>query len=79
MTTMEIKTIKLEADEGKVLTDGQIYGSTIFLAANRSVDEFYEITCEEYEKILEDLRGTDEPIYEDDIVEVESEVNGDEQ
>lgn len=41
------------ADEGKILTDGKIYGTEIYLADERSSDEFEEITKEEYEKILE--------------------------
>lgn len=52
MKTTEIKTIRLEADEGKILTDGNTYGSVIYLASNRSVNEFYEITIAEYEKIM---------------------------
>ena len=52
MKTTEIKTIKIEAEEGKMLTDGNTYGSIIYLASNRSVDEFYEITIAEYEKIM---------------------------
>ncbi|MEE0840567.1 MAG: hypothetical protein U0L72_08535 [Acutalibacteraceae bacterium] len=50
MKTIEIKTIRLEADEGKILTDGNTYGSIIYLAVDRSVNEFTEITIEEYEK-----------------------------
>ena len=80
MTTTEIKTIRLEADEGKILTDGQIYGATIFLAANRNPDEFYEIPREEYEKTLEALNETEEQIDEDVIVEdTEPEVINNEQ
>lgn len=52
MKTTEIKTIKIEADKGKILTDGNVYGSVIYLASNRSVDEFYEITIAEYEKTM---------------------------
>lgn len=52
MKTTEIKTIKIEAEEGKMLTDGNTYGSIIYLASNRSVNEFYEITITEYEKIM---------------------------
>ena len=51
MKTTEIKTIKIEAGEGKILTDGEIYGRTIYLAKNRSPEEFHEITEAEYEEI----------------------------
>ena len=44
--------LTLFADEGKVLTDGIIYGTTISLAEGRTAEEFYEITTEEYETIL---------------------------
>lgn len=54
MKTTEIKTIKIEAEEGKILTDGKTYGSVIYLASNRSVDEFYEISITEYEKIRDE-------------------------
>ena len=54
MKTTEIKTIKIEADDGKILTDGETYGSIIFLGANRSPDEFYEIPREEYDRIMEE-------------------------
>ena len=51
MKTIEIKTIKIEAEEGMMLTDGENYGKTIYLAKNRSPEEFYEITEVEYEEI----------------------------
>ena len=54
MKTTEIKTIRIEADSGKILTDGNTYGSVIYLASNRSVDEFYEISITEYEKIRDE-------------------------
>lgn len=54
MKTIEIKTIKLEADEGKVLTDGETYGVTIFLGSGRKAEEFYEIPREEYDRIMEE-------------------------
>ena len=53
MQTQQITISKLIADEGKVLTDGTIYGREIFLGKGRSADEFYEITEEEYNAILE--------------------------
>ena len=49
---MKTKVI-LYADEGKILTDGETYGTKIYLGEGRSADEFHEITEEEYNKILE--------------------------
>ena len=48
-----MKTRKiLYADEGKILTNGEIYGKQIFLAEGVSGDDFYEISEEENEKII---------------------------
>lgn len=47
-----VRTV-LTASEGYVLTDGEIYGTKIFLAEGRSAKEFREIPVEEYEKIME--------------------------
>lgn len=52
MITETITRIKLTASKGMVLTDGEIYGVQIFLAEGQSADDFYEITKEEYEKII---------------------------
>ena len=52
-----MKTRKvIYADEGKVLTNGDIYGKQIFLAEGVSEDSFREISDEEYETILERQR-----------------------
>ena len=48
-----MKTRKIiYADEGKILTNGEIYGRTIFLAEGVSEADFHEITEAEYEEIL---------------------------
>ena len=52
--------IILYADEGKVLTDGEVYGKTIYLADGVDSNSFREITDEEYEKIMqEEERATE--------------------
>ena len=43
--------IVIYAEEGKVLTNGEVYGTTIFLAEGETTATYYEITTEEYEKI----------------------------
>ena len=47
---MKINGNLIFADDGKMLTDGNNYGSTISLADDRKPDEYTEITIEEYEK-----------------------------
>jgi hypothetical protein len=42
----------LYADEGKILTNGEIYGKQIFLAEGVSEADFYEITEGEYARLI---------------------------
>ena len=43
----------LNAGEGKIFTNGEIYGKQIFLADGLSSDDFYEITDAQYREITE--------------------------
>lgn len=47
-----IKRQVLCADEGKVLTDGAIYGKVIYLAEGADASAFWEIPEEEYEAMM---------------------------
>ena len=59
-----MKTRKIiYAEEGYVLTNGEIYGKQIFLADGVSENDFHEITDEEYQKIL----AENEKSLEDEI------------
>ena len=42
----------IEANEGMIYTNGEIYGTTIYLAEGVDKDSFYQITVAEYEAIL---------------------------
>ena len=45
--------IIIYAEDGHVLTNGEFYGKQIFLAEGVSADDFYEITDEEYQQIMD--------------------------
>lgn len=54
MKTKTITRTKLTASIGKILTNGEIYGTEIFLAEGMSADGFFEITRAEYEERMRD-------------------------
>lgn len=67
---MEIINIELrciKADEGKVLTNGEAYssiGGEIYLGVNDAVENWHEITEEEYNKKMKELETMqDENLY----------------
>lgn len=57
---MKTRTV-LYADDGYVLTNGEIYGKTLFLADSASASDFYEITDEEYQAVL-DAQAAEVPL-----------------
>lgn len=44
----------IKATEGYILTNGEIFGTEIFLAEGMRAEAFREITREEYEELMEE-------------------------
>lgn len=44
----------LYADDGMVLTDGKHYGKILYLSDSSTPEDFFEVTQEEYDKVLKD-------------------------
>lgn len=47
-----MERIVLKASKGKIFTNGEIYGKEIYLANGENETKFYEITVEEYNRIM---------------------------
>ena len=41
----------LKANEGMILTNGEAYGRIVYLSETDSIDNWHEITFEEYEEL----------------------------
>lgn len=53
MITTTIEIIKITPSPGNVLTNGETYAfNCVHIGKNDSIDNWYEITIEEYEKIM---------------------------
>jgi hypothetical protein len=42
----------IKADEGYIFTNGETYGTEIYLAEGVSADDFKQITLEEYNQLM---------------------------
>ncbi len=49
----------IKAKEGYILTNGEVYGTEIFLAEGMKAEDFHEITREEYEALFTEEAPTD--------------------
>lgn len=58
MKTSTVNLVRLEPSEGMCLRNtktGEVFRSYIYIAKSLSVEDFEEITVEEYEKIVETM------------------------
>lgn len=54
MKSTSITMTKLEASEGMVLTNGEVFGREIYLGVNDSPDNWHEVTEAEYDALNTD-------------------------
>lgn len=57
ITTIELR--KLTANDGMILTNGEVYGREIYLGVNDSPDNWHEVTIDEYESAMADAESED--------------------
>lgn len=65
MKTSTVSLIRLEPSEGMFLKNkvtGEVYDGFIYLAKSLSIDDFEEITKEEYERIIKDREMLEERV-----------------
>ena len=61
MNKETITRIELTASEGHILTDGENYGRVVYLASGDDGSKWYEITEEEYQRIIEEKERNEMP------------------
>ena len=58
MEKVKIELTKLVASEGMTLTNGETFGKDVFLGTDDKIENWYEITDEEAQKIqLEEIEN----------------------
>ena len=55
-----MERIKLIAKEGMILTNGEAYGTTVYLGVNDNRENWHEITLSEYERIMREESGIEQ-------------------
>ena len=45
----------IKSTDGHILTNGEVFGTTIYLAEGETGEDFYEITLDEYQRIQEEM------------------------
>lgn len=63
-----INDTTIQADEGKVLTNGTAFGSIVYLGKNDRIENWYEITEEEAERLQNTETPTDTEATETDYI-----------
>ena len=62
ITTIELR--KLTASEGMMLTNGETYGSVVYLGVNDAPENWHEVTMAEYEAYLAEQEAQMPPVEE---------------
>ena len=57
------KKVTLFADKGMVITDGENFATTVDVEIDGNIDKYYEITKEEHDAIMEEMRKSMEEVY----------------
>ena len=55
--------LKMEATDGMILTNGETYGTEVYLGSGDSPDNWYEIPLAEYEKRMEEQNHETDHFY----------------